>query len=67
MATYSIDDSMGRRIAGPIRDKTSARLVAQGEANDRDEAVWLYRDSEGAQAYEAEQILPTVLDSAVRP
>ncbi len=55
--TYSVDDSSGRRIASSL-SINDAKLTARRLANDLGESVWLYRDSEGAQAFEAREVTP---------
>lgn len=69
MANYSIDDEHSNQIAAGLQEH-NARQVAQRFANERGRSVWLYRDSEGAQAFESEEIAPEVdveMESAVGP
>lgn len=59
MQTYSIDDGHSQRITAGLPRQT-ARKIAQRLANERGESVWLYRESEGAQAFESEEIAPVM-------
>jgi len=58
MTTYSIDDAHSNALRQYLPEATARRIALQ-LANDRGDSVWLYRDSEGAQAFEAEEIKPT--------
>ncbi len=56
--TYSIDDSSGNKMIGGLSVE-DAKLTAKRLAGERGESVWLYRDSEGAQAFEAREVTPS--------
>lgn len=62
MATYGIDDAHGNPITTGLPRQT-ARKTAQRIADERDVAVWLYRESEGAQAFESEAFEPVATKS----
>lgn len=57
MTNYSIDDEHSNQITTGLSEH-NARQAAQRLANDRGKSVWLYRDSEDAQAFESEEIAP---------
>lgn len=63
MPNYSIEDGHSNQITTGLNEH-NAHQVAQRIANQRGESVWLYRDSEGAQAFESEEIRPTTVAAA---
>lgn len=58
MSNYSIDDGHCNQITTGLQGYDAALAVARRIANSRGESVWLYQDSDGAQAYESEEIAP---------
>ena len=64
MATYSIDDGNSDLLCAGLQEH-NARAVAQQLANERRESVWLYRASDGAQAYESEEIKPLTVHAVL--
>lgn len=61
MATYSIEDGDGNQITTGLPARTASK-TAQRIADERGQGVWLYRDSDGAQAFEGRAVTPKTVD-----